>query len=100
MANTLLHTPPCPCLAPGPALRQAGDQSEYVGAFRRILLDSGARLGPAMPANYFRFFCDKLLHSLAPRFVENVFRCKKISDVGCQQVRWSRGMVWPWYCWY
>ena len=53
-----------------------------------------------MPANYFRFFCDKLLHSLAPRFVENVFRCKKISDVGCQQVRWSRGMVWPWYCWY
>lgn len=27
---------------------QAGDQSEYVGAFRRVLLDAAARLGPAM----------------------------------------------------
>lgn len=29
-------------------LLQAGDQSEYVGAFRRVLLDAAARLGPAM----------------------------------------------------
>lgn len=27
---------------------QAGDQSEYVGSFRRVLLDAAARLGPAM----------------------------------------------------
>lgn len=65
---------------------QAGDQSEYVGTFRAVLLDCGARLGPAMPPNYFRFFCDKLLRSFAPRYWENVFRCRKISDIGCQQV--------------
>ena len=69
---------------------QAGDQSEYVSTFRRVLLDCGARLGPALPPNYFRFFCDKLLRSFGPRFHENVFRCKKISDVGCQQVRECR----------
>ena len=33
---------------------QAGDQSEYVGAVRKVLMDSGSRLGPNMPANYFR----------------------------------------------
>ncbi len=33
---------------------QAGDQSEYVGAVRKVLVDSGSRLGPNMPANYFR----------------------------------------------
>ncbi|EFN54878.1 hypothetical protein CHLNCDRAFT_23940 [Chlorella variabilis] len=66
-------------------MEMAGDQSEYVGSFRRVLLDVGARLGPAMPPNYFRFFCDRLLRSFAPRFYENVFRCRKISDIGCQQ---------------
>ncbi|KAL4452083.1 hypothetical protein ABPG75_007745 [Micractinium tetrahymenae] len=69
------------------SMEMAGDQSEYVGAFRTVLLDCGARLGPAMPANYFRFFCDKLLRSFAPRHYENVFRCRKISDIGCQQMR-------------
>jgi hypothetical protein len=34
-----------------------------------------------------RFFCDKLLRSFAPRFLDNVYRCKKVSDVGCQQMR-------------
>ena len=34
-----------------------------------------------------RFFCDKLLRSFAPRFLDNVWRCKKVSDVGCQQMR-------------
>lgn len=68
-------------------LEMAGDQSEYVGAFRKVLVDAGSRVGPSMPANYFRFFCDKLLRSFAPRFLDNVFRCKKISDVGCQQMR-------------
>lgn len=49
---------------------------------------------PALPRppNYFRFFCDKLLRSFAPRFLENVYRCRKISDVGCQQVH---GGEWP-----
>lgn len=69
------------------SMEMAGDQSEYVGTFRAVLLDCGARLGPAMPPNYFRFFCDKLLRSFAPRYWENVFRCRKISDIGCQQMR-------------
>lgn len=70
---------------------QAGDQSEYVGTFRAVLLNCGGRLGPAMPPNYFRFFCDKLLRSFAPRYYENVFRCRKISDIGCQQVGQEKG---------
>lgn len=71
----------------------AGDQSEYVGAFRRALVESGARLGAALPANYFHFFCDKLLRSFAPRLHEAVFRCRKISDVGCQQMRLDTEVV-------
>ena len=55
--------PPSRCLRALPAAAQAGDQSEWVGLLRRALLDVGSRLGEAMPPNYFRFFCDKLLAS-------------------------------------
>lgn len=69
------------------AVEMVGDQSEYIGAMRAALADVGTRAGPALPPNYFRFFCDKLLRSLAPRMLESVFRCRAISTAGCQQLR-------------
>ena len=65
----------------------AGDQSEYVGAMRAVLADIGSRVGPSLPPNHFRFFCDRLLRSLAPRMKEAIFRCRVISVAGCQQLR-------------
>lgn len=88
-----------PTAAPlSPSLRtmQVGDQSEWVGAFRAALGDVGGRLGASMPPNYFRFFCDRLLRSFGPRLLDAVFRCRKISEAGCQQVRgvlWGEGAV-------
>ena len=69
------------------AVEMVGDQSEYVGAMRAAVVDVGARAGPALPPNYYRFFCEKLLRSLAPRMLESVFRCRAISSAGCQQLR-------------
>lgn len=69
------------------AVEIAGDQSDFVGAMRAVLADVGTNAGPALPSNHFRFFCDKLLRSLAPRVRESIFRCRVISDAGCQQLR-------------
>lgn len=69
------------------AVEIAGDQSDFVGAMRAVLADVGTNAGPALPSNHFRFFCDKLLRSLAPRVREAIFRCRAISDAGCQQLR-------------
>ena len=75
-----------PRLSPNAA--QAGDQSGYVGTFRRVLAEAGAALAPpSLPPNTLRFFLDKLLRSVGPRRAEAVLRCRKISDVGCQQLR-------------
>ena len=71
-----------------------------MGTLRRVLADAGPRLGAALPPNYWRFFCDRLLRSFAPRFHEAVLRCRKISDAGAQQLRldaevggWGGGRV-------
>jgi vacuolar protein sorting-associated protein 53 len=69
------------------AVEIAGDQSDFVGAMRAVLADVGTNAGPALPSNHFRYFCDKLLRSLAPRVRESIFRCRVISDAGCQQLR-------------
>jgi len=69
------------------AVEIAGDQSDFVSAMRAVLADVGSNAGPALPSNHFRFFCDKLLRSLAPRVKEAIFRCRAISDAGCQQLR-------------
>ena len=69
------------------AVEVAGDQSDFVGAMRAVLADVGTKAGSALPSNHFRFFCDKLLRSLAPRIREAIFRCRAISDAGCQQLR-------------
>jgi hypothetical protein len=69
------------------AVEIVGDQSDFVGAMRAALADVGTNAGPALPSNHFRFFCDKLLRSLAPRVREAIFRCRAISDAGCQQLR-------------
>lgn len=64
-----------------------GDHSDYVNSLRSILVDIGGKIGPALPQNHFRFFCDKLLRSMSPRLLESIFRCKQISLAGCQQLR-------------
>lgn len=68
-------------------VEMAGDQSPYVGTMAAALASVGNRLRSSMPAAHFAFFCDKLLRSFVPRFTENIFRCRKISDAGCQQLR-------------
>lgn len=69
------------------AIETAGDQSDYVSTMRSVLVEVGSTVGPLLPPNHFRFFCDKILRSLGPRIREAVLRCRHISDAGMQQLR-------------
>lgn len=53
---------------------QVGDQSDFVTSFSRVLAETAPRLGPALTALHFRYFCDKLAVSFCPRFYEYIFR--------------------------
>ena len=65
---------------------QVGDQSDFVNSFSKTLSELGPKIGAALNENHFRFFCDKLANSLAPRFFEAIFRCRKIGEAGSQQL--------------
>lgn len=65
----------------------AGDQSDWVGGVKMVLEEFGPSIGSGLPPNYYHFFCDKLVRSFAPRLREAIFRCRGISDAGCQQLR-------------
>jgi hypothetical protein len=44
------------------------------------------RVHATVSENYFRFFCEKFAGSVAPKVYGAVFRCKRFSDTGAQQL--------------
>lgn len=37
-------------------------------------------------AAHFSYFCDSFINSFVPRIIANIYRCKKISEVGAQHL--------------
>lgn len=69
-------------------VESVGDQSEWAGLARTTLTEVGGHLlGEALPPTLFRFFADRLLRSFSARLRDNIYKCRKISDIGCQQMR-------------
>ncbi|KNA19031.1 hypothetical protein SOVF_065100 [Spinacia oleracea] len=67
-------------------LESVGDQSEYANGINTIVTSSIPVLGTLLSPIYFQFFLDKLASSLGPRFYQNIFKCKQISETGAQQM--------------
>ncbi|GAB2282377.1 HIT domain protein [Dionaea muscipula] len=71
---------------PWATLESVGDQSEYVNGINTILTTSIPLLGSLLSPIHFEFFLDKFASSLGPRFYQNIFKCKQISETGAQQM--------------
>ncbi|CAM6084244.1 unnamed protein product [Calypogeia fissa] len=67
-------------------LEGVGDQSDYVNGISAILSSSVPTISGLLSKLYFQFFMDKLAASFAPRFYFNIFKCKRISETGAQQM--------------
>lgn len=71
---------------PWGTLESVGDQSDYVNGINSILSSSIPVLGSLLSPIYFQFFLDKLASTLAPRFYQNIYKCKHIPETGAQQM--------------
>ncbi|XP_069193330.1 vacuolar protein sorting-associated protein 53 homolog [Procambarus clarkii] len=69
-------------------VEQTGDQSPYVTAISQ-------HIGASVPLvrhnlhtsrKYFTRFCDKLAAAILNKFVQQVYKCRPISGVGCEQL--------------
>ncbi|XP_024364577.1 vacuolar protein sorting-associated protein 53 A [Physcomitrium patens] len=71
---------------PWATLESVGDQSDYVNGISAILSSSVPVIAGLLSSLYFQYFIDKLAASFAPRFHNNIFKCKRISETGAQQM--------------
>eukprot|EP00741_Cyanophora_paradoxa_P011209 tig00020554_g10829.t1 len=69
------------------AVEAVGDQSPYVSTIGGIFQSTVPTLAHLLSDTHFRFFCDKLVASLIPRYVVSIYRCKRLNDIGAQQLQ-------------
>ena len=62
------------------------DPSPYVGTLCQILTDRMAEIIKHLSTSYVRLFCNKFIVYFPRRFTQQFYRCRRISDQGCQQL--------------
>ncbi|RIA90779.1 Vps53-like protein [Glomus cerebriforme] len=68
-------------------LESVGDQSEYVTLFHNTLRLCVVSVHKDITNNrYFRSFCDKFVESFVSKIINNLSKCKPISEVGAEQM--------------
>ena len=67
-------------------VESTGDSSEYVAHAQATFAAAVPTVRRTVRDDYFLFFCEKLAGSIAPGVYAAVFRCKKFSDHGAQQL--------------
>jgi hypothetical protein len=68
------------------AVTAVGDSSAYVGEMVRALRRAFSVVRRRLDETPFRSFCDRFVRAFVPRYVESVYRCKKIGEMGAQQL--------------
>jgi hypothetical protein len=64
-----------------------GDHSKYVTTLAQALRELVPRIRDSLRSDaYFRMFCDRFAKSFVARFQDVVFRCKRPSEMGSQQL--------------
>ncbi|KAL9644230.1 hypothetical protein ABK040_005691 [Willaertia magna] len=71
---------------PWATMDTVGDQSSYISVIMQTLKDAIPFLATRIPSTHFKFFCDTFLLSFMSAYVSYLYRCKKISSMGAQQL--------------
>jgi hypothetical protein len=69
------------------------DTSPYMQELVAQTRDLMPQLGESLHPLYVRFFCDKFVASFVPRLIGNIYRCRRIGEVGAQQMQLDVGTL-------
>mmetsp|Transcript_4589 Transcript_4589/g.14615 ORF Transcript_4589/g.14615 Transcript_4589/m.14615 type:complete len:372 (+) Transcript_4589:1496-2611(+) len=76
------------------ALEELGeDTSPYMLEVAAKAREMMPQLGEALLPLYVKFFCDKFVQSFVPRLIGSIYRCKRIGEVGAQQMQADVGTL-------
>ena len=71
---------------PWASWESVGDQSDYVVEMEQLVEQYVPTVRQMLPALYFNSFCDKFVTSFLPKFLQAVLKCKRINEMGTQQL--------------
>ena len=69
------------------------DSSQYMIQMNAAASEMMPQLGEALTPLYVRFFCDKFVEAFVPRLIGNIYRCRRIGEVGAQQMQVDVGTL-------
>ena len=63
-----------------------GDESPYVSQCALIFREELPLVAAKLSPRYHPFFCSQIASTFIPRFVDSIYRCKRIGEMGAQQM--------------
>merc|ERR1712190_655163 len=66
--------------------QEVGDHSPYVSDISDKLSKQFEPVASHLSKIHYRFFCDKFVQTFVARFISEIYRCRKISEQGAQQL--------------
>ncbi|CAE8634681.1 unnamed protein product [Polarella glacialis] len=73
--------------------QDVGDHSSYVGDISEKLPKQFTPVANHLSKIHYRFFCDKFVQAFVARFVAEIYKCKKISEQGAQQLLLDTALI-------
>eukprot|EP00931_Biecheleriopsis_adriatica_P034116 TRINITY_DN1973_c0_g1_i3.p1 TRINITY_DN1973_c0_g1~~TRINITY_DN1973_c0_g1_i3.p1 ORF type:complete len:845 (-),score=210.09 TRINITY_DN1973_c0_g1_i3:73-2607(-) len=73
--------------------QDVGDHSAYVGEISEKLPNQFEPAASHLSKIHYRFFCDKFVQSFVARFVAEIYKCRKISEQGAQQLLLDTALI-------
>merc|ERR1719433_2561506 len=73
--------------------QDVGDHSSYVGEISEQLSKQFNPIATSLSKIHYRFFCDKFVQAFVKRFIDEIYKCKKISEQGAQQLLLDTALI-------
>jgi len=73
--------------------QDVGDHSSYVGEISDQLSRQFGPIAVSLSKIHYRFFCDKFVQAFVKRFIDEIYKCKKISEQGAQQLLLDTALI-------
>jgi len=73
--------------------QDVGDQSAYVSDISERLSKTFEPIAQYLSKLHYRFFCNKFVQAFVLRFIAEIYKCKKISEQGAQQLLLDTSLI-------
>merc|ERR1719210_3046299 len=73
--------------------QDCADHSEYAAEISERLEKQFAPIATSLSKIHYRFFCDKFVQAFVKRFIDEIYKCKKISEQGAQQLLLDTALI-------